>query len=209
MSALYLIERHAQPDSSIDNSDILDVQESTQPLLPGRFVVKVPDGVPINKPTNLGDLITKKAQGFLIFYAGFTRVTYDDLIDTSNVDFVNSQGIVAGHRGCLVLEPGGTLQSLPTTLTSPAPEQAFVTWDTYQLIDSDPYNGMYSRQYNELPSDPAHVTCNVAFDGATFNSTTDSALVNIQPFQAGTSFIIQLTNVTTSRLSIGSWAVIY
>src|SRR5271167_4499751 len=109
MSALYLIDRHSSP---LLSARILDVQESattppTTPYLGGRFVVKVPDGIPIEKPLNLGDLLTKKAQGFLLFYAPFTRVTYDDLLDTSNVDFTNSVGVIAGQRGTLVLESGG------------------------------------------------------------------------------------------------------
>lgn len=213
MSQLYLLDRHASPATS---ATVLDVQESTQPLLSGRFVVKVPDGIPITgNPTVLGNLSTpgtllfEKAAGYLLFYAGFTRLTTDDLMDTSNVDLVNSVGCNLGQRSTVVLEPGGIFQSLAVALTAPAPMQAFITWDTYAYVESDPANGLYARQYNELPSVPSNVTCSVSFDGTTFSPTTDSALLNINGWQQGTLFIIQLQNATTSRLSIGSWSVIY
>jgi hypothetical protein len=215
MSALYLIDRHGSPAAS---ASILDVQESTQPLLSGRFVVKVPDGVPITgNPTVLGDLSTpgtllyEKAAGYLLFYAGFTRVTMDDLTDTTSVDLTStgSQGGNFGQRSSIVLEPGGVFKSTTVNLTAPAPSQAFVTWDTFDYLESDSASALYARQYNELPSIPANVTCEVSFDGTTFLSTTDSAILNIPIPQQGTLFIIQLTNTSTSRLSIGSWSVIY
>jgi hypothetical protein len=286
MSALYLIERHAQPDTNIYASAILDVQEDTQPLLNGRFVVKVPDSIPIGNPTDLGDLLTQKSQGYLLVYAGFSQAVHDDLLDTTNVDFTNSYGIIAGKRSELVLEPGGIFQSLVVPLalggsgatvtvsggtvtvtglsgmtpayvgglltisgssqavnngsfpiltvptgtsatimnpaavtdsggdtwslfTGPAPEQVFITWDTFNYVETDSAVTTYSRQYNELPSVPTNVLCQVSFDGINFTPTTDSALLNIPPPVVGTSFIIQLTNASTSRLSIGSWTLIY
>lgn len=288
MSQLYLIDRHGSPLSS---ARILDVQESTSPpttpFLGGRFVVKVPDGIPVVKPVNLGDLLIKKAQGYLLFYAGFTRATYDDLLDTSNIDFTNSVGLVAGQRNTLVLQPGGILQSLVTPLTAglsgsaanitvtagpvvtvtgltgmqpgfvgnpltisgssvlnndgtfpiasyisptsvtitnplaatdtgsdswsagPIPSQVFITWDTYSFIENDASNGPHTRQYQELPSIPANVLCQVSFDGTTFTPTTDSAILSVPIPQQGSSFIMQLTNASPNRLSIGSWTLVY
>ncbi len=205
--SLYLVDRHASP---ITSAAILDVQESTQPVLGGRFVVKVPDGIPVISPTNLGDLITKKAQGYLVFYPTYTRVTFDDLLDTSDVDLVNSVGYGVGQRAAMVLEPGGVLQSAPTPLTGSAPGQVIVTWDTYNFIETDNASTLYSRQYNELPSVPANVLCQVSFNGGTnYNPTVDSSVLTIPVPQQGTSFIIKLTNASASRLSIGSWTVIY
>lgn len=172
-------------------------------------MVKVPDGIPIVRPANLGDLLTQKAQGYLLFYAGFTRVAYDDLLDTSNVDFTTSTGVIAGQRSTIILQPGGVLQSLLTPLTPPTPSQVLVTWDTFNYTTTDPSNDNYSRQYNELPSVPANVTCQVSFDGTTFTTTTDSAILSVPIPQQGTSFIIQLTNASNSRLGIGSWTLIY
>jgi len=206
MSALYLIDRHGSP---VTSASILDVQESTMPVLSGRFVVKVPDGVPIVQPTNLGDLLTKKAQGFLLFYAGFTRVTYDDLLDTTHVNTGASAGLVTGERSTLVLQPGGLLQSTVVPLTGSAPTQALITWDTFNYVETDSASTLYVRQYNELSSTPSNVTCSVSFDGVNFNATTDSAVLNIPVPQQGTNFIIRLTNTSTSRLSIGSWTVVY
>lgn len=295
MSQLYLIDRNGSPLAS---SRILDVQEVTphpnplmavqaKPQLSGRYVVKVPDGIPVSNPQNLGDLLTKKAQGFLLFYAGFTRVTFDDLTDTSNIDFTASKGIICGQRGSIVLEPGGVLQSLTiplvaglsgsgtatvtvagpivtvtgltgmspffvgnpltisgssvpanngtfpiasfisstsVTITNPIastdtggdswalglkPTQAYVTWDTFNYVESDSSAATYARQYNELPSVPAFLLAQVSFDGVTFTPALADAALNIPVPQQGTSFIMQLTNSSTQRLGIGSWTVIY
>jgi hypothetical protein len=207
MSALYLIDRHGSP---VTSANILDVQDSTMPVLSGRFVVKVPDGIPIVQPTDLGDLLTKKAQGYLLFYAGFTRVTYDDLLDTTHVDAASSKGLITGERSTLVLQPGGILQSTVVPLTGSAPSQAFITWDTYNYVETDSATTLYVRQYNELPSTPSNVTCSASFDGGVnFNATTDGAVLNVPVPQQGTNFIIRLTNTSTSRLSIGSWTVVY
>ena len=213
VSALYLIDRHASPLAS---ATILDIQESTQPNLAGRFVVKVPDGIPISNPTVVGDastpgtLIYEKAAGYLLFYAGFTRVTTDDLLDASNIDSATSIGCLVGSRSAIVLEPGGFFQSLPVTLTAPNAMSAFITWDTFNYVEADSTSALYSRQYNELPSVPSNVVCNVSFNGGgTFNPAFDSAYQNINLPDQGSSFIIQLQNATTSRLSLGSWSVIY
>jgi len=294
MSQLYLIDRFGSVNPPL--ARILDVQESatnppTTPNVAGRFVVKVADGISIVQPQNLGDLITKKALGYLIFYAGYTRVTFDDLIDTSNVDFTNSVGLVAGMRGELILQPGGVLQSLPTPLaaglsgtganivvTSPGPGQTvtvsgllavppdvalstitisgssiaanngsfqilswlsstsvtinnpsaqtdtgndtwsfgpvpnslFLTWDTYDFLDSDPSSGSFVRMYNELPSVPSNVTCQASFNGgSTYLTVTDSEILSIASADQGSLFIIQLTNASTAPLSIGSWTIVY
>lgn len=209
MSALYLIDRHGQPDGTINLSRVLDVQESTTPLMNGRFVVKVPDGIPIDDPSDLGDLISQKAAGYLLVYAGFTRASHDDLLDTSNVDLGASIGIIAGKRAEIVLNPGGLFQSTVVPLTGPSPTQAFITWDTYNFNSTDDATTTFVRQYNELPSVPSNVICQVSFDGINFNPTTDSTILNIPPPVIGTSFIIQLQNATTSRLSIGSWTLIF
>jgi hypothetical protein len=222
MSQLYLIDRHGESDgANFPQSRILDVQESVistpGPSVSGRFVVKVPDGLPMDNPTQLGpdggpvvgSLLTQKALAFLQVYAGFTRVTYDDLLDTSNIDFSNSVGIIAGNRASITLDAGGVLQSFSTPLTGSAPSQVFITWDTYVNVDSDPAFPLYSRQYEEVPSDPSNVLCQVSFDGVDFLSTTDSAILNIPAPVIGTSFIMQLTNASNGPLSIGSWTLIY
>jgi hypothetical protein len=292
MSALYLIARHDQPD-------ILDVQESTPnvvgPSVSGRFVVKVPDGIPIDTPSDLGDLLTQKAQGFMLVYAGFTQVVADDLLDTPVADFVNSFGITAGNRATITIQPGGIFQSLPfalgpfgtaaavitvvgttstvtglsgipalavgstitfTNATHPGnngtftiltvspdgtsvqlnnpgavagdygvggtpssptiawvlagPLQVLVTWDTYMFVGVDNATTLYSRKYEELANDPTTVLCQVSFNGGTtFTPALDSMILTLNPLNVGSSFIIQLTNTSTTPISIGSWTLIY
>jgi hypothetical protein len=205
MSALYLCDRAGTPVSS---AAILDVQESTTPSTSGRFVIKVPDGVGIQNPANVGDLVTKKAAGLLVFFPAWTRITYDDLLDSTNVDLTNSSAGNFGSRNTMILQPGGVLQSLATALTGGAPVQALVTWDTYSYTDNDPSNGQFSRLYVEQPSTSGNITCQVSFNGgANFVSVTDSTAFAIA--HTGTSFIMQLTNASSGRVGIGSWSVLY
>ena len=208
LSQLFLCDRHA---SSIAAAGIFDVQESTTPLLNGRFVVSVPDGVPITgNPTVVGNtstagsLIYERAAGYLVMFAPFTVCVTDDLLDTSDVDLTNSRGGNFGARGCMVLEPGGVFQSQATALGS-SPSQAILTWVTYNYVELDASNALYSRQYNELPSVSANVTCQVSFNGGSnYQATTDSTIIDIT--NPGSSLIVRLTNASTSRLSIGTWA---
>jgi hypothetical protein len=211
-----MIARHEVLEPLLSSpAHILDVKEnfgSTQPVLNGRFVVKVPDSVPIQSPANLGDLLTKKAAGYLVAYAGYTRCTSDPLLDATNVDLTNSSGGQFGSRSNVVMQNGGVFQSLPVALTGGAPSQAIVTWDTFYTnqVDLKATASGYSRLYGELASNSGFFTCQVSFDGgAHFVSTTDSATVGIT--HTGTSFIIQLTDVNAgpNPISIGSWSVIY
>jgi hypothetical protein len=179
--------------------------------LGGRFVIKVPDGVPIETPpATVSDLITSKAQGLLVFYAGYTRIATDDLLDVSGVDTVNSTNGIFGSRSSIILQPGGIFQSLPVTLTGGAPPAAIITWDTFDTLNSDVSTATTVQQYNELPSTPSNVTCEVSFNGgSTFLPAFDSSPVGVSVPNQGTSFIIKLTNASVSRLSIGSWSCIY
>lgn len=209
MGTHYLVDLYGNPVSS---SSIIDVREppNGQSITNGTFVIRVPDGAAVQKPANFADLITKKYAGLLGFYAGFTRITFDDLIDASAIDAVNSSKIAVGERMCISLFPGGTLQSVVVPLTPGAPAQVLLTWETFQFTSTDLKTDRYERTYAEVPSTPLNITCSVSFNGGVnYNTTTDGAVLNIPGGQQGTNFIIRLTNASANRLYLGSWAVIY
>lgn len=212
MSTHYLVDLYGNPMST---ASIIDVREPTnlQTITNGTFVIRVPDGAQIQRPTptNLSALITAKFAGLLAFYAGFTRITFDDLIDPSGIDTsAPSTAGTFGQRGSIQLYPGGVLTSVVTPLTGGAPAQVVITWETFTLTSSDPKTDRFQRTYTEIPSSPSNVTCQVSFNGGvTFTAAMDGAVLNIPVPAQGTNFVIKLTNTSTGRLGIGSWAVIY
>ena len=75
---------------------------------------------------------------------------------------------------------------------------------------TDVSSATVTRTYNEVPSDPANTTCEVSFNGGVnWLAVTDSMVVNIPPTTVGTSFVIKITNVSSSALNLGGWAVLY
>lgn len=190
--------------------DIIETPTGTSPLA-GNFVVRVPEGLPVVKPLNLGDLITKKYAAFLAFYTSFTRVAYDDLLNTVDLDLtaVGTAGMF-GSRSSIRVNPAALVQSQTVVLGGGAPAQALITWETFTITQTDAANATIARTYQEVPSDSAHVTCQVSFNGgATWLSTLDSAVLNIPLADRGTNFKIKLTNAFGTALNIGSWALVY
>jgi hypothetical protein len=97
-----------------------------------------------------------------------------------------------------------------TPLTGTAPTQALATWEVFTVADTDPSGTLFQRTYVEQPSLPTYATCQVSFNGGTsYVPTTDSTIINVLSSDQGTAFILQLTNVTTGRLFVASWALIY
>jgi hypothetical protein len=213
VSTAYLCDTFSSP---VANARILDTEDpaNLQTLLNGAFIIRVPDGVLVENPLTVTDLLNQKYQGLLAEHSGLLYITFDDLLDATHVDPTSGPGYF-GQRSSISLAPGGTFSSIinagaGTPLTGSAPGQAIVTWEVFTVSDSDPSGNRFQRTYIEMPSSPSIVTCSVSFNGGTnYISTTDSAVLNISPADQGTAFIIRLTNVTTGRLFIGSWACIY
>lgn len=211
MGVHYLVDLFGSTPSA---TKIIDVRTPAngQSLINGTFIVRVPDGVQVQKPANLADLITQKYTGLLSFYAGFTRIAFDDYLDASSIDTVaaTTAGALMGGKSSVALLPGGAIQTVAIPLTGGTPTVAVVTWETFQLTDTDVKTDRFQRTYAEVASSPSNVTCSVSFNGGgTFNSTMDGSILNIPLSGQGTSFILRLTNVSANRLGIGSWAVIY
>lgn len=214
MSTHYLMDLHS---SVIGASRPLDVQEqgANPTLLNGGFVIRVPDYISVQNPIDASDLTSKKSLGLLAYYAGFTYVTYDGLLDTADVDF--TEPTLKGKFGernniCLPpvgAAPPGRFQSTVAVLSGPAPSQVIVTWEVYRVVLADPALDRALLTYVEEPA--SSLTCEVTFDNWVNDYTaTDGAVLNVPPIGQGTNFSIRLSNPsTTDHLYVGSWAVIY
>lgn len=206
MSAHYLIDLFANP---VSGARVIDVRNppNLQSVINGSFIIRVPNGVQVVRPAGVTDLITQKYQGLLAANAGFTHITFDDLLDATHLS--GGTGTVFGQRGTIALLPSGTTSSVSTPLAS-TPTQAFLTWEVFSVSDTDPYNDRFQRTYTEQPAIPSNIAVQVSFNnGSTYNAVNDSAVLNIPLASQGSNFIIQFTNASTGRLFIGSWAVVY
>ena len=209
MSAHYLVDLFANPFA---NASILDVRNppTGQSLSNGVLVVRVPDGVRVQRPVDYTDLVTQKYAGLLGFYAGFTRIAFDDLIDVLSVNTATSSKVLLGDRSSIALYPAGVLETVSTPLSGAAATQAILLWETYEYTDADDKNDRFQRTYSEVPSDPSNITCQVSFNGGlTFNAITDGATLNIPLLDQGTNLVVRFTNASLSKLFLGSWALIY
>lgn len=208
MSTLYVVDMFGQPFSS---AKILDVRGGPNAVLNGGVIVRVPDYISVQDPADVTDLLTKKHQGMLAYYAGYTNVTYDDLMDLVNVDTAALN--VAGNFGLrnnVSIAPLKLFRSSVVALTGPAPAQAVFTWETYSVQTSDPATGRVEQTYVEESSSVSTFMCSVSFDnGAHWYSTWDGALLNIPVVGQGTQFLIEFENMPGRPLRVGSWAVLY
>ena len=217
MSSYYLIDLHHDPFLA---SRILDVAETTTLVgsstpMNGGTIVRVPDYVGLKDPADVSTLLTQKYAGLLAYYAGFTYVTHDDLLDAADVDFGEPtlKGKF-GDRNAICLPPNfggiaGRFQSTVATLSGPAPSQAIITWEVYRVDLADPALDRAVLTYVEVPA--SNFTCDVTFDnGVHVYPATDGSVLNVPLGGQGTNFAIRLTNNSaTDHLYVGSWAVIY
>lgn len=214
MSTHYLIDLHTNP---VANSEINDVRFSAlgSSVLGGNFIIRLPDGVSIgSSPTGFVDLLIKKYVGLLAFHTGYTRITFDDFLDTTHIDLVNSVKIAASGRvgSSIVGIPGAIFQSLPVPLVGLAPTQAVLAFETFNITAVYPEADRTVRTYSE--TDPGAVgTCDVSFNGGVsfITGVTDGGLINIPVPDQGTSFIFRFNagGVFPARVFIGSWAILY
>lgn len=210
MSEHYLLDIFANP---LSTATIQEVRYPTNGQSPtnGRFVVRIPDGVSVKNPTGLGDLTSKKYQGLLAFFAGFGNIVFDDLLDVSglNLAYAGTKGTF-GLRNQVAITPGGTIETVVVPLGS-TPAQVVMTWELYEVLDVDPATALMQRTYHELPSSPSYATAAVSFNsGATFNSISDSVVLNVPLVDQGNQMVLRITNTNaTKRVRVGSWAAIF
>ena len=209
MSTHYLVDLFGNP---LTSARILDVRSppSGQSPVQGTLVIRVPDTIQVQNPTNLGDLIAKKHQGLLASYAGFAHMAYDDLLDLTGLDLAASgTGGTFGGRGVVLVAPGALVQTQAAPLTG-TPSQSVVMWENFTYTDSDPATGTLVRTYGEVAPSPSVMTCQVSYNGGvSFQSVLSGAVNNIALPDQGSSLILRWTNQTAGKVGLGSWAVVY
>ena len=214
MSTYYLFDMHSNPitDSRL-RGVILDPDGTTAIDRTGSFVVRVPPGVQIDtEPTNLTELLTEKYAGLLASFAGFTRITFDDLLDATNLNAAASSQASFGDRSNIIaFSNGAIIESDPTALSGGAPTEAIVTWEAFQSVSAGSLGVRQVLQYQEVAADD-FLQVDVSFNGGTdFNTVTNSGLLAIPPAEVGTSFVIRFTSqaLGLANVQISSWSVIY
>ena len=213
MSTHYLVDSF---NPVVGTSELIDVRNTPEDesLINGSFIVREPGGISVKNPTDLTDLLAKKYTGLLAFYAGFTDCVFDDQLDATGINPANSAGVLLGERLTNGLrEPGVNptlLESQPVVLGG-TPTQAIITWECFELQDSDTAGARFERTYVEVSA--GAYTCEVSFDnGVNFNPTMDGAVLSIPVPEQGSAFIIRFVNVSSgpaAKTFIGSWAVIF
>jgi len=209
MGLHYLINYFDQPIEHSRIADVIVAIDGTSEIN-GHFVVRVPFDVPVKNPSDLEDLITKKYEGFMLQYVGFTRVAYDDLLNVDHINIAHPdvRGVF-GQRCVIGIEPGAKFVSTTIALVPPEPARAIMTWDAFDYPDTDPYDSKHMRIYRELDPDLV-MTCEISFDnGAHYRPIKNRRAMDIIFGERGTNFIVQITNTTANRVYMGSWAVIY
>lgn len=214
MSTHYFVDAHTSPFANSQINDVRVPDPSTgESALNANFIVRIPTGVAIDNPANLTELITNKYVGQLAFYTGFANIVFDDMTDTVDLNVANSSAVQLGDRMTNAVLPSGILESDAVALGS-TPGQAIVTWEAFDIVDSDTgvsatnQVALITRNYREQSA--SLLTVDVSFDnGANFNTVTDGGLFLIDPGDQGMQFIIRFTNPGSSKLFVGSWAVIF
>jgi len=211
MSTYYLID-------PFTGGNIIDIvsSETGQIDATGFLVVRVSDGIKIQgNPTNLTDLLTAKYAGLLAYYAGFTNIIADPCLDPTNIDWVNSLGLMVGNgyvNHCVApgVWLGGQYTSVPMALGS-TPTQCVIVWEEFSFLNSDNKDQRFQRTYVEESG--VISSCQMSFNGgSTYNTIQNGVVFDITGPDQGSSFSISLIKLSAppfQRIYLGSWALIF
>ncbi len=225
MSKHYLLDIH-QTDPGEKLNEVC-IPASGTSYIDGSYVVRVSDDITIPDTTyTAADLITAKYAGMLANSGIFTRIVYDDMLDATGIDMVNSTGISTGVRGVCSLYPYSFWSTpgfpVPTmqmnaVFVPPVPvvTQCEVHWELFKYGGWDvshlpPFHA-YRRYYEEVDETSAPVTCEVSWNnGSTWLTALPGDILNIPPADQGASLIVRfIRGWSNDRLYLGSWAVLY
>lgn len=235
MSTHYLINPF---DTNATVVDVLSAQEGVSSST-GALVVRVPQGVPIRsvtdesdlrvkKPTTLNLLQKSKAEGLLEKYGNFANIVYNTCLTSAEVDTesLTSKVVLASGLSNHMLFPSGVVKYSSITIADQDnnnvfPTSILVLWEGYTTTE-DFTNGRLLSQYIEQDS---LLTCNITIQGGDvslagdpyfFSATVANGQVMNLPQpevdSGGTpymQFVLQFGNDTTSRVHLGSWAVLF
>jgi len=212
MSTFYLVDPHVPV---IANARIVDTILTRTPTAEfrcdGLLPIKVPEGVKIDNPSSLSDLLTQKYAGILAQFPGFSNVLFDDLLDPSGVQLVAPPSRLrkSGSRGTI----GGTFRTAVSAAVATV-TQAILVYEHYTWRYVDSRDGRLERYYIEQPE--ADFTAGLRVKaGSTFQTTTSGSLVTFLLADQGTAVQAEFLASNPSAyvddrlVHTGSWAVIY
>lgn len=212
MSDLYLIDQYQALGPTTEINDVVRAVPVTGNVINGNFVVRVPDGVSVQNPSSLSDLLLQKDIGIQIFYLGYTyqmsnlglfASAWDLTWAGTNGSFPDRFGVVLNGKRT---DPGGAQSNAAALLSTPA--QVVITWEEFQVVDDDPADGPFTRSYVETPA--GDLTCEVSFNnGASWTTAYDGVALNIAPVDQGAMFIARFTNAHAYPVRLGAWSLLY
>lgn len=212
MSTYYLFDMHVP---TLEDARIVDAivtpELGAQFRVDGLTPIRVPDGVHVENPASLTDLLQQKYQGILAQHPGFTSIIHDDLLDGDDVVPVSmtksgSRGMVGGKFMSNVVDVSGATSAIT---------QCILVYEHYTWRYVDQKDGRMERYYVEEP-ESAHSARVSVNGGLAWNVTTSGALVIVEPSEQGSLAVVELStqnlfDVETDRRVVmsGSWALIF
>src|SRR5690606_17909899 len=157
--------------SNIADARLVDVVMTSEPgsefRVDGLTPVRIPDGVHVENPANLTELLEQKYAGILAQYPGFTNVIYDDLLDAddvttfSRVTKLGARGTIAGGFGSATVDVSASVAAVT---------QCVLIYEHFTWRYAMPRDGRVERYYVEEP-EAAHTASVTVDGGSTFNDT--------------------------------------
>lgn len=217
MSTYYLVDMHgtATTEAAIASSSrivdvILTTSSTAEFRCDGLVPIKIPEGVRIDNPTSVADLLTQKYDGILAQFPGFTNMERDALIDTAGVQTAAPPTKMrkTGLRGTT----GGTFRTTVATAALSV-TQAILVYEHYTWRYVDSRDGRVERYYIEAGDG---ITAGLRVKaGSAFQATTSGTLVEFLVADQGTAVQVEFLvsnpvfHIDNRLIHTGSWAVIY
>lgn len=211
MGTLYLIDAHNPTLLSSKINDTVNLQTGDTQSVRGSFPVNLPFDIPMDGvPADVSELITKKYQGILTIYPGYTHILYDEQIDATGWDTTASAGFTLGERqnnSVRYFNNGYLISSTQTLATTP--DTCVVRYDVFRYIEDDPATGQYTRRYQDI-SDSTDAVLEVSFNnGGQYYQTYSGVLLNIPLASRGNQFKVRFRWNQADQVYLGSWAIVY
>lgn len=219
MSTHYLVDAHTTPITASQINEVRLAGVTTAngflenaSIMNGNFVVRVPDGVSVQNPTDYEDLITKKYEGLLANYPGFTEVIWDDFRDDTGLEVISAaDGLLRGSRNTCMLSDTALVRTVTVDVSPTVVTQLVVFWEFYEVRYINPIDGPMQRIYVER--DPTDMNVLVSTNnGSNTTSVSNGVQAEIPALEAGSQVKLSFSGTgsdTGHRLFLGSWAVVY
>lgn len=219
MSTHYLVDAHTTPITASQINEVRLAGVTTAngflanaSIMTGNFVVRVPDGVSVQNPTDYEDLIDKKYAGLLANYPAFTEVVWDDFRDDTGLEVLSAAGgLLRGSRGTCMLSDTALVRTVTVDVSPAVVTQLVAFWEFYEVQYINPMDGPAQRIYVERAPTDMNVSVSTN-NGSNTTSVAYGVQVEIPALEAGSDIKMVFTGTGTDtghRLFLGSWAVIY